>query len=341
MDKKGNVYKYKKNRGYESLSREMLQDKSLSWGARGLLAYMVSLPDEAEIKKTGLYDLCPDKKKATERLWDELVVFGYIIQFRKATRNGVDYIYLFSSERFSEEEIEEKESEMNPSGYTFYLNKQQLKKIEEFKNEIKKEYEEWNNKQIESNKIDSTSAYVQNEQVGIDLAKVRNEQVAKEPYVPNEQTATHSDSQHMFEANSSEGSTNIFKYMSLGLSDEEEDYIFNLKGVKSSEKIKAVGKYLLESGIQVDDMISITNALHTEPELLDFELIQAQLEWCIEVANSQGISDIVKYFLNGLRIKVNNKNIRQSPDAANKLNSFFSDSENESDEIIPFFNWLD
>lgn len=340
MKNKGNVYKYSKNKGYESLSRDLLQNHNLTWGARGLLGYLISLPNDSVIRKTGLYDLCPDKKKATERLWDELVIFGYIIQFRKSTRDGVEYVYLFSAEKFSDEDVYIKKEEYKEIGFFFYLNKQQKTKMEKIKKDQQEQFEKWEREQYDLNNIASTLANVPNEQLGEKSAKVPFEQLAENPYVPNEQKAPLSDSQHMFVPNSSKGSSNIFKSITKGLKEEEEEELINITGVAQNEKIKLVGRYLLESGVDMQDMIMITNAMHLENELIDFELIQIQLDWCIRVANVEGIHDLPKYFLNGLRQKVKNKKVQKSNAAQENLQNFETQSAEEMGDI-PLFNWLE
>ena len=63
------VKKFRKSKGYESLSREFLQRNDLSLEARGLLAYMESMPDDYVFHKTQLYK-CFDKNKKTSVISD-------------------------------------------------------------------------------------------------------------------------------------------------------------------------------------------------------------------------------------------------------------------------------
>ncbi|WP_242359041.1 hypothetical protein [Lactococcus petauri] len=102
------IKKFKKNKGYESLSREFLQRNDLSLEARGLLAYMESMPDDYTFHKTQLYK-CFDKnkKRSVERIWNELLDNNFIIAFSKRNGSKTDYEYLFTHEGFSEEEISE------------------------------------------------------------------------------------------------------------------------------------------------------------------------------------------------------------------------------------------
>ncbi|SER53161.1 hypothetical protein SAMN05421767_1781, partial [Granulicatella balaenopterae] len=48
------IYKYNRNKGYESISRDFLQNNNLSLQARGLLAYMISMPEDYVFHKTQL-----------------------------------------------------------------------------------------------------------------------------------------------------------------------------------------------------------------------------------------------------------------------------------------------
>lgn len=101
-------HKSHKHKGYESLNREFLQRNDLSLEARGLLAYMESMPDDYTFHKTQLYK-CFDKnkKKSVERIWNELLDNNFIIAFSKGKGPKAEYEYLFTHEGFSEEETSE------------------------------------------------------------------------------------------------------------------------------------------------------------------------------------------------------------------------------------------
>lgn len=109
----GNVKKYKKNKGYESISRTMLQDvDNLSLQAIGLLAYMISMPDNWTFYKTNLYKrFAKNKRTAVNNAWKELVENRYIVQFRKRNGRKYDYYYYFSQEKFDDNDIKILEKE--------------------------------------------------------------------------------------------------------------------------------------------------------------------------------------------------------------------------------------
>lgn len=102
------VKKFKKHKGYESLNREFLQRNDLSLEARGLLAYMESMPDDYVFHKTNLYK-CFEKNKKTsvERIWNELLDNHFIIAFSKGKAPKQEFEYLFTHEGFSEKEVEQ------------------------------------------------------------------------------------------------------------------------------------------------------------------------------------------------------------------------------------------
>src|SRR5699024_12177600 len=89
----GNVKKFIKEKGYESLNRSMLQDEdNLSLQAIGLLANLTSYSDTWVIHKTELYNrFAKNKRKSVQNAWAELVENNYIVQLRK--RNGSKYDY--------------------------------------------------------------------------------------------------------------------------------------------------------------------------------------------------------------------------------------------------------
>ena len=115
----GNVKKYFSKRGYESISRSMLQDtENLSLQAIGLLAYLTSLPDDWQVHKTELHKRFKmNGKTSVATAWDILIKEGYILQFKKRNGRAFDYSYYHFHEPFSEEDIKEIEK---LEGYTIW-----------------------------------------------------------------------------------------------------------------------------------------------------------------------------------------------------------------------------
>jgi hypothetical protein len=112
------VVKKHKKKGYEVLNREFLQRNDLSLEARGLLAYMESMPDIYTFHKTQLYR-CFEKNKKTsvERIWNELLDAGFIIAYSKGIAPKKEYEYLFTHEGFSEQELFELNEEYFKNGW--------------------------------------------------------------------------------------------------------------------------------------------------------------------------------------------------------------------------------
>lgn len=107
----GNVKKFKSNKGYESINRNMLQDvDSLSLQAIGLLSNLTSMPDNWTIYKTELYKrYAKNARTSVQSAWNELVENRYIVQFRKRVGKKYEYMYYHAQERFTDQDIIELE----------------------------------------------------------------------------------------------------------------------------------------------------------------------------------------------------------------------------------------
>lgn len=81
---------------FTQLSNAMLRDKDLSWKAKGLLACLMSLPDEWVILKTALHQFAKDGRDGTIAAFNELINCGYATQLKIRDQKGkfarVDYI---------------------------------------------------------------------------------------------------------------------------------------------------------------------------------------------------------------------------------------------------------
>lgn len=105
----GNVKRFVKNKGFESINRDMLQDvEHLSLQAIGLLANLTSYPDTWTIYKTELYNrFAKNGRRSVENAWNELVKSNYVVQLRKREGNKYSYIYYHSQTPFTDEDIQE------------------------------------------------------------------------------------------------------------------------------------------------------------------------------------------------------------------------------------------
>lgn len=72
------IHKCRKSIYYSKISNLVLQDKRLSFKARGLIAYILSLPDDWVIQAKHLESESPQGREAIYSALKELSVFGYM-----------------------------------------------------------------------------------------------------------------------------------------------------------------------------------------------------------------------------------------------------------------------
>ena len=89
------IFRTKKNREFTTLPNSTLQNVSLSWEARGLLAYLISLPEDWEIHMSELVNRAPSGKDKLARIVKELTQNGYIVKEHLRGERGrfEDWIY--------------------------------------------------------------------------------------------------------------------------------------------------------------------------------------------------------------------------------------------------------
>ena len=75
-----------KNRNYTVIHNEFLRRDDLSWKAKGILAYVLSLPDDWNINLGELMKHATDGERSFRSGWDELTKKGYVD--RKPVRDG-------------------------------------------------------------------------------------------------------------------------------------------------------------------------------------------------------------------------------------------------------------
>jgi hypothetical protein len=90
------IIRVKHSSNFTQLSNDMLRDKDLSWKAKGLLACIISLPDEWVILKTALQQFSRDGRDGTIAAFNELIKNGYVTQLKIRDEKGkfarVDYV---------------------------------------------------------------------------------------------------------------------------------------------------------------------------------------------------------------------------------------------------------
>lgn len=72
------IKRVKRNTPFVQIDKTALQDKTLSWKAKGVLAYLLSLPDDWQIYLSEIKNHARDGKDATRTAVDELIKAGYI-----------------------------------------------------------------------------------------------------------------------------------------------------------------------------------------------------------------------------------------------------------------------
>ena len=70
--------KTKKEKNYTVLDNTFIKDTRLSWKAKGLMTYLLSLPDDWTIHLSEIEQLATDGKSALLSAINELKEFGYL-----------------------------------------------------------------------------------------------------------------------------------------------------------------------------------------------------------------------------------------------------------------------
>lgn len=88
------VFRINKTNNYTVMSNFHLQDKNLSYKAKGLLSYMLSLPEDWDYSINGLVAVSKEGNKAIRNILTELKENGYLIIEKNQNDKGqYDYEY--------------------------------------------------------------------------------------------------------------------------------------------------------------------------------------------------------------------------------------------------------
>lgn len=99
----GKIIRKKSKVNFSVISKDLIIDNTLSWGATGLLCYLLTLPDDWNIYINDLKNRKTNGRDSTRNLISELIDQNYII--RKPNRNnngqfsGYDY-YVFEEKTY-------------------------------------------------------------------------------------------------------------------------------------------------------------------------------------------------------------------------------------------------
>ncbi|MGL5723298.1 hypothetical protein [Cetobacterium sp.] len=103
---------------FTMVSNKMLTDNRISFGAKGLLALMLSRPSNWQFFKNELVKNSCDTEYALTKLLKELTVSGYLFRFKIANKGkgaGFKWIWIFKDEKLTDEEIKKVENFYKPS----------------------------------------------------------------------------------------------------------------------------------------------------------------------------------------------------------------------------------
>lgn len=88
------VFKIEKNKNYTIMSNYHLRDKNLSLKAKGLLSFMLSLPDNWDYSLNGLCAICKEQETAIKSTLKELKRTGYLVIYKvRGDRGYFEYVY--------------------------------------------------------------------------------------------------------------------------------------------------------------------------------------------------------------------------------------------------------
>ncbi|MGX6979021.1 hypothetical protein ACWN8V_07160 [Vagococcus elongatus] len=338
----GRIFNVSKGKGYESLSREMLQDENLSLEAIGLLANIQSYPSNWKLYKTELYTRFKhNKRKSIERIWNELVSNGYIVQFRKRIGKKYIYQYLVSSEKYTKNEIIDLIEEAKTDGFDFYhkdmLNVDDISSINpiDFIN-------------LKGDKIKNSDNVKQGGGKEAACNSDKHDNINDSWDVPFGQSNLNS-SKGTDNKLTSKRSTTKKLTNTKELSKKDDDEINNNKAndlldrmsqiIKSNDEFKILAQLLFEINVGLDEISIILEYFNSNPENFKIDVIEQQLIWMQQKsATGVGISDFSVYFIKGVekRMQSNRVSVDESIEK-----EFYSRLGIEEDlPQVPMFNWL-
>lgn len=87
------IIRVNKGKNYFYASNEPFNDNNLSWGARGIMGYLLSKPDGWEVRNYDLYRQAPDGKYRVDGYLKELKEQGYLRRYRVSNgKSGIEWV---------------------------------------------------------------------------------------------------------------------------------------------------------------------------------------------------------------------------------------------------------
>lgn len=119
------IHKFKRHtRSYLVLSKDCLLDKTVSWRAKGLHSYLISLPEDWVISMVDLINRSSDGRLSTENAVNELLANGYMTRIQSRNemgRVGKVFYEAFEvpfSQMLASNELSAEECRFTASGFT-------------------------------------------------------------------------------------------------------------------------------------------------------------------------------------------------------------------------------
>jgi hypothetical protein len=82
------VFRVEKTRNYTVMSNLPLQDRDLTLKAKGLMALLLSLPDNWDYTMRGLASICKENKDTVSKIIKELISAGYVTRHQERGESG-------------------------------------------------------------------------------------------------------------------------------------------------------------------------------------------------------------------------------------------------------------
>ena len=87
-NRKTRIYRSSKHSNYSVINNEVLRREDLSWKAKGIMCYVLSLPDDWEIYLEELEKHATDGRDSFRSGWRELINKGYVVTYQDRGENG-------------------------------------------------------------------------------------------------------------------------------------------------------------------------------------------------------------------------------------------------------------
>ena len=86
--RKKSIFRKKSRIHYTQIPNYILNNKNLSWGAKGLLCYLLSKPDDWQVYESEIATHSKDGRRLTHRYFGELLERGYMTKDKRRDDKG-------------------------------------------------------------------------------------------------------------------------------------------------------------------------------------------------------------------------------------------------------------